>query len=72
MKTVSRSVHHDVADRIVAQQWFQRSEADHVISQILCQLRLIQRRKLHLLLVCDLVDDRLQLGAQGIGRHRRR
>jgi hypothetical protein len=35
-------VHHDVADRIITQQGFQRPEADHVIGQILCQLRLIQ------------------------------
>ena len=64
-----RPVHHDVADRIVTQQRFQRPEADHVVGQLLCQLRLVPRRELHLVLIGDLVDNRLQFGAQDLGRH---
>src|SRR4051812_9593277 len=58
---VTRSVDHDVVDRLVEQKRTQRPVAGHVVRNIVRQLELLATRQFEPLLVGNPVDDFLNL-----------
>ena len=58
-------IHHDVADTVVLQQWFERAQPKHFIKHFLRKTIPLRCTQRYVLLIDELQDNRHKPGATG-------
>src|SRR6185437_7141391 len=66
---ISRTVHHDIADRLIQQQRTKRPVACHVVGNLVREQKLLASRQFESFLVGNLMDDFLDLPPKNFARN---